>query len=72
MATNEEKFIQAATTDGNFRRALRDKDRAYLSTALDQLGIGDKDAVLDAIEKVDWGDLSGLERLLTGQIQPDN
>ncbi len=63
MPSNEEKFIHAATTDDNFRRALRDKDRAYLSTALDRLGLGgDKDAILDAIMNVDWGNLHGLER----------
>jgi len=74
MASSEEKFIHAATTDDNFRRALRDKDRGYLSTALDRLGlVGDKDAILDAIMNVDWGNLHSLQRRLSGQpVQADN
>jgi hypothetical protein len=74
MPSNEEKFIHAATTDDKFRRALRDKDRAYLSRALDDLGIsGDKQAILDAIMHVDWRELDSLERRLTGQgVHPEN
>lgn len=64
---NEQIFLEAATTDQAFRTALRSKDRAYLSTALDRLGVvvDDKEAVLDAIVAVDWGELSALEDRLT-------
>ena len=76
MATIEEKFIHEATHNGNFKRALRDKDRASISTTLDNLGVSaaHKGQILDAIVRVDWGDLSTLKARLggSGTAGPDN
>jgi hypothetical protein len=75
LPDNDEIFLHAATTNHEFRRALRTKDRAYLSRALDDLGITveNKAAVIEAILEIDWHHLSGLEdRLNAGKIHPDN
>jgi hypothetical protein len=67
---NEVIFLEAATTDDAFRFALASKDRPYLSSALDKLGIlvDDKEAVLDEIMKIDWRELSVLEERLGRQM----
>lgn len=75
MPTHDEIFLHEATTNHDFRVALRHKDRHYLSTALDRLGIAasNKEAVLEAIMRVDWTHLSALEdRLNSGKVHPDN
>ena len=76
MATIEEKFIHEATHNGNFKRALRDKDRHSISKTLDHLGVSaaDKVHILDAIMGVDWKDVSLLRRRLRGQggADPEN
>jgi hypothetical protein len=74
MPSVEEQFVHEATTDANFRRALRDKNRGYLSSALDKIGFtGNKDAVLDLIIQIDWADISTLERRLGDHgVHPDN
>jgi hypothetical protein len=72
---NEEIFLRAAATDEAFRQALRHKDRGHLSRALDALGIvvDDKEAILDAIVKVEWSDVSILQdRLSKGRVTPLN
>jgi hypothetical protein len=71
---NHEKFLHAVTTDDEFRKALRDKNWDGLSQALDRHGINvaDKPTVIEAIRKVDWGELHGLEKRLTGRVYPDN
>ncbi len=72
---NEQIFLKAATTDEAFRTALHSKDREKLSKDLDRLGIkvNDKQAVLDAIVKVDWSDLKALEdRLSHATVHPLN
>jgi hypothetical protein len=68
MADNEQIFLEAATTDEKFREALRDKNRKYLSQALDDLGIvvANKEEILDAIIAIDWMDLKNLEVRLLG------
>ncbi len=75
LPDNEEKFIEAATTNEAFRNALKDKKWDKVSEDLDRLGIkvDDKDEVLDAIKKVDWSDLKALEdRLHHGGVHPMN
>jgi hypothetical protein len=72
---NEQIFLKAATTEQAFRNALRSNDRDQLSKDLDRLGIKvhDKQAVLDAIAKVDWSDLKALEdRLSHATVHPLN
>jgi hypothetical protein len=73
--SNEEIFIEAAKSDDAFRKALRDKDSAELRGQLDRLGINvrDKEAVIEAIKKIDWSDLSHLEHLVgDGTAHPLN
>jgi hypothetical protein len=70
--TNEEIFLKAATTNLAFRNALKDKNRQKISEEFDSLGIkvDNKEAVLDAILKVDWSELKHLERLLHHGLEP--
>jgi ATP/maltotriose-dependent transcriptional regulator MalT len=74
--TNEEIFLQYATTDEAFRNALKSGDVDELSKELDRIGIQiadqDRAAVLDAITKIDWSDLKHLEDILLGQVHPLN
>jgi hypothetical protein len=74
LADNEQIFLTAASTDQAFRDALRIKDRAYLSKALDDLHIvvEDKEAVLDAILAIDWMNLKSLEDRLKNNIGTRN
>ena len=72
---NEEKFIKAMTTNEEFRNALRDGEWSKVSAELDSLGIEvqDKDAVLDAIKKINWWELKTLEnRLHKEGVHPMN
>jgi hypothetical protein len=74
VANNEEKFLKAAMNDEEFRYALVNKDRKYLSEALDRLKIkvDDKKTVLDAIMKVNWKELKKVEDRLKGGLRPMN
>ena len=75
LPDNEEKFLEAVTTDEAFRNALKDKRWDKVSEELDRIDIQvqDKNAVLDAIKKIDWSDLKTLEdRLHRGGVHPMN
>jgi len=74
--SNEEIFIENAVNNQGFRDALKSGDRKTISDALKDIGVQvsdkDKEAVLDAIEKIDWEDLKRLEEALLGGVQPLN
>jgi hypothetical protein len=74
--SNEEIFLQYATTDVAFRNALKKGDAEELSSELDRIGLkiaaADKESVIKAINNIDWSDLKLLEGLLLGQVHPLN
>ena len=74
--SNEEIFLQHATTDVAFRNALKKGDAEELSSELNRIGLKiaaeDEESVIKAINNIDWSDLKLLEGLLLGQVHPLN
>ncbi len=78
VPANEQIFLNEALVNQEFRFALDNAktDRKKISHELDRLGISfssdkEKEAALDAIQKIDWSDLHLLEDLLgRGAIDP--